>query len=103
MHRLSNTVAFSAISGNYTGVQIDGEATGNTIASNDIGTGLSGSLYLGNYGFGVALISVSGNTVEANNIDNNGAYGIYLYYADQNTLTGNTFANNTHGQELVFG
>ena len=99
----SNTVAFSAISGNYTGVQIDGGATGNTIASNDIGTGLSGSLYLGNYGFGVALINVSGNTVEANNIDNNGAYGIYLYYADQNTFMGNNFANNKDGQELVFG
>jgi parallel beta-helix repeat protein len=99
----SDTVAFSAISGNYTGVQIDGGATGNTIASNDIGTGLSGSLYLGNYGFGVALYNVSGNTVEANNIDNNGAYGIYLYYADQNTLTGNNFANNRDGQELVFG
>lgn len=98
----SNTVAFSAISGNYTGVQIDGGSTGNKIASNDIGTGLSGSLYLGNYGFGVTLINVSGNTVEANNIDNNGAYGVYLYYADQNTLTGNSFANNRDGQELVF-
>ena len=54
-------------------------STGNTIASNDIGTGLSGSLYLGNYGFGVSLNNVSGNTVETNNIDNNGTYGVYLY------------------------
>ena len=51
---------------------------------------------LGN-GFGIYVLSSTGNTLSNNIVTNNGDYGILFSTANDNTLSGNTASNNKRG------
>jgi parallel beta-helix repeat protein len=97
------------ISGNAVdGIYMTGQATGNLLVGNFIGTDASGDVALGNSGDGVALFEADGNTllgcnfeqdpfVFYNVISGNGGNGLTVNDSDNTTIQGNFFgmgANN---------
>ncbi len=91
------------ISGNAVdGVYMTGQATGNLLVGNFIGTDASGDVALGNSGDGVALFEADGNTllgcnfeqdpfVFYNVISGNGGNGLTVNDSDNTTIQGNFF------------
>ena len=49
---------------------------------------------------GIKLDNVDNGKIINNNCSDNSRYGIYLYYSDNNTLSGNTATNNRYGIRL---
>jgi hypothetical protein len=93
----SNVIANSAGAGIIIAVVAPGaNASGNTIASNDIGTDLSDTASLGNKGDGIRLgPGVTSTTVESNSILNNGGAGVTVLDATGgNTVRFNQIDDN---------
>ncbi len=73
------------------------ESANNSINSNYIGTDPSGTIDLGNIGGGIAVLTGSnGNTITANLVSGNNAYGILLQ-GDSNKVQGNKVGTNASG------
>jgi hypothetical protein len=107
-HTIGGTTpgARNLISANKNGVQIGGSG-GNVVSGNLIGTGISGTLPIGNAGDGVALFASNGNTiggvsaVHSNTIAFNGGRGVGFQGGTSNYILSNDiFANAGLGIDL---
>ncbi len=107
----------NVISGNASdGIYFDTGSTGNVVEGNDIGVDASGTLALGNGGYGVYLTGAYGNQVtDGNVISANGQGGVYmtgntalsglvsLYQADGNANDSVGGNNGTVEGNLTYG
>ena len=94
--------AGNLISGNNgTGIHImTGDATGNRVQGNYIGTDVAGTAALPNRSGGIYLDDCShniigGSVASKNNIHYNGGAGIHLYEAESNAISYNSIQHNT--------
>jgi len=90
--------ARDVISGNtYSGIAIEvSGTTGNLVECNSFGTNAAG-INLGNFVDGVILEGTSGTTIEADIIDNSGAYGIAILDGDTDGIVIVAFFNKRVG------
>jgi nitrous oxidase accessory protein NosD len=95
-------VSDCVIGGNLASVEID-SANANSITNDYIGTDATGTRSLGNLGYGVVLSQATGNVVEKNEIEHSPAYGVLTIYADQNTVSSNTYTGNAEGNLHAIG
>ena len=97
--------ARNIISGNRDGIDINTGATGNQVQGNYVGTDVTGTIDLGNFGEGVSIHegasnnTIGGTTPEAGNlISGNGHYGVNIFAgADFNLVQGNLIGTDKNG------